>query len=305
MTLHPQAAAAVALWSQEPSLVGIGQAAIDRRRLAALVEAAEEPRERVDAVTQIDADGVRCRLYRPISERGGPVVFAHGGGFVFGDLETHDAQARRLANRLGRAVFAVDYRRPPEHRFPAAHDDVTTAARWLAAEAEGLGLDGTDLVSLGDSAGGSLALVAALRDRGLFAACVLVYPFIDPRLRGGSIDTEGAHAFDRTEADWYWRTYAGGDDRHPELLADPDFCPVDSPLLGRLPPTQVLVAEHDILRDEGVLLGERMAAAGGRVATVTYPGMIHGFWRHPELFDAAEASYADTAAFLAGLRRGR
>ena len=154
---------------------------------------------------------------------------------------------------------------------------------------------------LGDSAGASLALVAALRDPGLYAAAVLVYPFIDPRLRGASFETEGAHGFSRAEADWFWRTYAGDGDRHRELLTDPDFCPLDAPDLGTLPPTQVLVAEHDILRDEALLLAERIAGCGASVATMTYPGMIHGFWRHPAVFDAAETAYADTAAFLSSL----
>lgn len=301
MALHPQAAAAVALWSQGPRRVGLTIDEIERQRAAAREEAAVEQAEEVAEVVDVTADGVPARLYRPHRGARGAVVFAHGGGFVFGDIDIHDAHARRLANRLGRVVLAVDYRRPPEHPFPAAHDDVSTAARWVVREAADLGVDAGNVVVLGDSAGASLALVAALRDPGIFAAAVLVYPFIDPRLRGASFDSEGGHGLTRDEADWFWRTYAGGDARHEALLGDPAFCPLDAPGLCTLPPTQVLVAEHDVLRDEAELLAARIAAVGGAVATVTYPGMIHGFWRHPDQFDAAEEAYADTAAFLAGL----
>lgn len=298
MALDPQAQAALTEWSRQPSRAGADPARIAELRREALALAAEEPREDVASVTDVDAGGVPCRLHRPERETGGAMVFAHGGGFVFGDLETHDVQARRLANRTGLAVLAVDYRRPPEDVFPAAHDDMATAARWLAAHAQELGIDRSRLVSLGDSAGGSLALVAALREPGLFAAVVLVYPFIDPRLRGASVLTEGAHGFSRAEAEWFWTTYAGGAERREVLLDDPGFCPLDAPGLGGLPPTQVLVGEHDLLRDEGLLLADRIRAAGAPVELVDLPGMVHGFWRHPELFDAAEASYAATTAFL-------
>ena len=125
--LHPQAEAAIALWSQGPSVTdaGFGPAEIAEQRQLARDAAAAEPREPVAHVEEVDADGVPCRLYRPEGATV-VVVFAHGGGFVFGDLDTHDGQSRRIANRTGMAVLAVDYRRPPEHRFPAAPDDVDT-----------------------------------------------------------------------------------------------------------------------------------------------------------------------------------
>lgn len=299
MTLHPQAVAAIALSRGEPSLVGADHAEITRRRREALDAAAAEPREPVAEVVDLDADGVPCRLFHPEGAGGGAIVFAHGGGFVFGDLDTHDAQSRRIANRTRMTVLAVDYRRPPEHVYPAAADDVATAARWLAAGRSGRRWD--RIVSLGDSAGADLALVAALREPGLFAACVLVYPFIDPRLRGASMATEGEHGFSRAEAGWYWECYAGGTVAVEQLLGDPGFCPLDAPGLGGLPPTQVLVAEHDILRSEGLLLAERIRAGGGTVSVVGVPGMIHGFWRHPAQFDAAEPAYAATVSFLDGV----
>jgi acetyl esterase len=308
VVLHPQAKAALARWAEGPHVSdpGYGQADIDRQRRVALEEAAAEPREHVDRIEDVDADGVPCRLYRPSSaepvasaepvETTGVVVFLHGGGFVFGDLDTHDAQARRIANRTGLAILAVGYRRPPEHRFPAAPDDVDTALAWLAANAAPAGLDLSRLVALGDSAGGNLALVAALRNPNLFAATVLVYPFIDPRMRFDSHrgDMGGLMA---GEAAWYWRQYAGS----PEELEHPDVGPIDSPRLGTLPPTLVVAAEHDILVDEAVELVRRARQAGAQVELSTYRGMVHGFWRHPAMFDAAEESLAEIARFLRGV----
>ena len=127
----------------------------------------------------------------------------HGGGFVFNDIDVHDAAVRRLANRSGMAVLSVDYRRPPEHKFPAAPDDVDTVLRWLG-ESEWASLP---LLVHGDSAGANLALVAALRHPGLFAGVALIYPFLDPT---GSFDSyaTAANGFGRAEAQWYWQQYA-------------------------------------------------------------------------------------------------
>jgi acetyl esterase len=259
--------------------------------------AAEEPQEPVAHVTDVDADGVACRLYVP--ETGAPaqlggLVFLHGGGFVFGDLDTHDGQSRRLANRTGTAVLTVDYRRPPEHRFPAAPDDVDTAVHWLAAHAAGLGIDLARLAVIGDSAGGNLALVAALRNPSLFAAAVLVYPFLDPEAAAPSYTSESLPSLTAEECEWYWRQYAA----RPEDLHDPDLAPLRSDRLGTLPPTLVQVAEHDVLAGEDVELARLIREAGGQVTTTLYPGMVHGFWRHPQAFDAAEEALAETAAFL-------
>ena len=294
MTLHPQAVLALELWAIGPHVTdpGFGPDDIAAKRADALELAAAEPKEHVDLVEDVDADGVRCRLYRPAGARRA-LLFLHGGGFVFGDVDTHDGQSRRLANRTGSAVLAVDYRRPPEHRFPAAPDDVDTALGWLRAHADDLGLDAGRLVAVGDSAGGNLALVAALRNPGALAACVLVYPFVDSAMSSASYAaTDGG--LTRGEAEWYWRQYARG----PEDLGDPDLAPYLSDRLGTVPPTLVQIAEHDVLADENEELVRRIAAADGRVEHETYAGMIHGFWRHPELFDAAEEALARIAGFL-------
>jgi acetyl esterase len=294
MTLHPQSVAALELWAQSPSVTdpGFGADGIAAMRRDALAAAALEEKEPVDRVEDVDADGVRCRLYVPAGARR-TVLFLHGGGFVFGDVDTHDGQSRRIANRTGSAVLAVDYRRPPEHRFPAAPDDVDTALGWLLAQLPGLGLDPARVVALGDSAGGNLALVAALRNPGVLAATVLVYPFVDATASMPSYArTDGG--LTRAQGEWFIRQYI----RDERDLVDPDLTPFLATSFATLPPTYVQVAEHDVLADEDVELARRLADAGVPVETTVYDGMVHGFWRNPQLFDAAEVALADAAAFL-------
>jgi acetyl esterase/lipase len=294
MTLHPQSVAALELWAQGPSVTdpGFGADGIAAMRRDALAAAALEEKEPVDRVEDVDADGVRCRLYVPAGARR-TVLFLHGGGFVFGDVDTHDGQSRRIANRTGSAVLAVDYRRPPEHRFPAAPDDVDTALGWLLAQLPGLGLDPARVVALGDSAGGNLALVAALRNPGVLAATVLVYPFVDATASMPSYArTDGG--LTRAQGEWFIRQYI----RDERDLVDPDLTPFLATSFATLPPTYVQVAEHDVLADEDVELARRLADAGVPIETTVYDGMVHGFWRNPQLFDAAEVALADAAAFL-------
>jgi len=289
MALHPQARAAIAAYAAE---VPVFDPAFDiaSSRAAAREVAAAELREAVDEVVDIDADGVRCRLYRPAGADA-LVVHLHGGGFVFHDIDVHDAAARRLANRAGMAVLSIDYRRPPEHRFPAAPDDVDTVLRWLARDGAGLRLDVPTYVH-GDSAGGNLALVAALRNPGRFAAVALIYPFLDPSAGFESYLT-AADAFDAREAAWYWQQYAD-----PADLTDPDLAPLLSDRLGSLPPTLVVTAEHDPLRDEGEELVRLLAEAGVEVVGTRYLGQVHGFWREVGVFDAAEPLTRQVAGFL-------
>jgi acetyl esterase len=294
MVLHPQARAVVDSYAAstrvtDPSFDITESRAADRAAAAAAV------REPVAEVVDLEADGVPCRLYRP-DDSEGLVVHLHGGGFVFHDLDTHDAAARRLANRAGAAVLSVGYRLAPEHRFPAARDDVDTVLGWLSREAPGLGLGGPAYVH-GDSAGANLALVAALRHPGRFAAVVLIYPFLDPTAAFESYRT-AADGFDAAEAAWYWQQYA-----EPGDLADPDVAPLLSDRLGTLPPTLVVTAEHDPLRDEGEELVRRLAESGVEVVGTRFLGQVHGFWRQPELFDAAEPLTRQVAGFLRQHRR--
>ncbi len=293
MALFPEARAAVEaaaadlpVWTEGYDVV----AARDANRAAALEEAPEDVAE----VTDLDAGGVRVRLFRPEAADPGLLVHVHGGGFVFHDVEVHDRACRRLANRLGMAVLSVDYRLAPEHRFPAARDDVDTVLAWLDGDGAALTQGGPTYVH-GDSAGGNLALVAALRNPGRFRAVVLHYPFLDPGAGFESYALGAAAAFDPREAQWYWQQYAGSE----ADLTDPDLAPLLSDRLGTLPPTLVTTAEHDPLRDEGEHLAALIAEAGGDVTCTRYVGQIHGYWRKAA-FPASEQAIRHTCAFLRG-----
>jgi acetyl esterase len=286
MVLHPQARAAVEASAAVPPVWSPGYD-IAAARAGERETALAGPREDVAEVVDVDADGVRCRLYRPADALDGTIVHLHGGGFVLNDIDVHDAAARMLANRAGIAVLSVDYRRPPEHRFPAAPDDVDTVLAWLARSAAG------PTYVHGDSAGGNLALVAALRHPGRFAAVALTYPFLDPTAAFDSYTT-AADGFGPEEAAWYWQQYAAS----PDDLTDPDLAPLLSDRLGTLPPTLVVTAEHDPLRDEGEHLAHRLAEEGVRVVGTRYLGQVHGFWRHADVFDAAEPLTLQIATFL-------
>lgn len=262
-------------------------------RAQARAAAAQQPKDDVARVEDVDADGVPCRLYAPEGARG-VTVLLHGGGFVFHDVEVYDGPARKLAALAGTAVLSVDYRRPPEHPFPAAPDDVDTALRWLEKHAEELRASGPTYVH-GDSAGANLALVAALRNPGRFAAVALVYPFLAPDGAEAyeSYRTE-AHGMDAAEGEWYWQQYLAD----PADRTNPDVAPLLSDRLGTLPPTLVVTAEHDPLRDEGEDLAARLADLGVDVVATRYLGQLHGFWRHYQVFPQAELVYRQVAAFL-------
>jgi acetyl esterase len=294
MALFPEARRAVELaaddvpvWTEGYDVV----AAREANRQAALAEA----REDVAVVADLDADGVPVRLYVPEAAAAGArgvIVHLHGGGFVFHDVDVHDPGCRRLANRSGRRVLSVDYRRPPEHPFPAAPDDVSTVVGWLDGAAPVELREGPTFVH-GDSAGGNLALVAALRHPGRFAAAALIYPFLDPGAGFDSYAT-AADGFDPREARWYWDQYAAT----PDDLSHPDLAPLLSDRLGTLPPTLVVTAEHDPLRDEGEHLARVAVEAGAEVVATRYLGQVHGFWRHTAVFPAAEALLGQVSGFF-------
>jgi acetyl esterase len=303
--LHPQSEAALALWAQEPAVRTLDAEGVRQQRNAGREAGMAEAKERVGSVEDLSADGVPCRLVRPLGDATGAgpttpacLLYLHGGGFVFGDLETHDAQARRLANRTGRAVLSVDYRRPPEHVFPAALHDCVTALEWVLEQGGARGLDTARTAVVGDSAGANLAIGTALRRPGRLEAAVLVYPFLDPATAAASYSsTRGG--LDREDARWFWRQYvepgAGRD-----VLEDPELAPLRSTRLGSLPRTLVQIAGCDTLADEDEELVRLAREQGADVTALTYDGMVHGFWRHPALFDSAESALSDASSFLTG-----
>lgn len=261
----------------------------------------------------VDGTSIRVRVYRPADpigmhrpaggEPAPALVFAHGGGFVFCDLESHDGLCRNLTNRLGAVVVSVDYRRAPEHRWPAAAEDMYAAVRWVADNAAGLGIDADRIAVGGDSAGGNLAAVTALmaRDRGepSLRAQLLLYPVI-----AADFDTESYQLFGKgfynpePALRWYWDQYVPElpDRRHPYAV------PLHGDLAG-LPPAVMVTTGHDPLRDEAFAYAQALTDAGVAVTRCEFDGAVHGFMTMP-MFDicheARRRSTEELAALLGG-----
>ena len=246
---------------------------------------------------------IPLRLYRPAgSSVGSPLpvlVYYHGGGWVIGDLETHDTLCRELANGSGCAVVAVDYRLAPEHRFPAAALDAIAAVQWVHYNASRLGIDATRIAVGGDSAGGNLAAVVALaaRDAGgpELAFQLLIYPATDNRRTAPSHQTNGKGYLLTRETIGYF---------HDHYITDPshDLDWRASPLLHEnlagLPPALVLTAGYDPLRDEGLQFAQRLSEAGNQATLVCFERQIHGFILMGRIIDEAGAAVRLCAAQL-------
>ncbi len=246
---------------------------------------------------------VPMRVYRPLGAAAGAtlpaLVYFHGGGWVIGDLDTHDTLCRELANGAGVCVVAVDYRRAPDHRFPAAVDDCYAATRWIVAQAAALRIDPTRLAIGGDSAGGNLAAVVAIaaRDAGdlPLAYQLLIYPATDQRAASPSHTANGQGYLLTSDSVAYYRAhYLEREEDWPDWRASP-LLHED---LSRLPPALVLTAGFDPLRDEGAAYADRLSAAGNRVAYVCFERQIHGFILMGKVLDEANAAVALCASEL-------
>jgi acetyl esterase len=246
-----------------------------------------------NVVAETSPGAIPLRVYRPA---GVPAttplpayVYFHGGGWVIGDLETHDVLCRQLTAASGASVISVDYRMAPEHKFPAAVDDAWAATRWVVAHAGELGLDGSRLAVGGDSAGGNLAAVLALmaRDAGAPAIKlqVLIYPVTDVMRETRSYDdfAEG-YMLTRDSMRWFIAHYLKSKDD----ARDWRVSPLRAPSLAGLPPALIVTAGNDPLRDEGEMYGGRLRDAGVMVDYVCYGGMIHGFVGMGKLIDTAQ-----------------
>jgi acetyl esterase len=230
--------------------------------------------EVVDHVEDGAAGGVRFRLYRPQTPASdGAIVYAHGGGWVLGDLDGIDHVCRALCNAAGAAVVSVDYRLAPEHPFPDAVDDVLTVLDWALGRFE-------RVCVAGDSAGGNLAAAATLARRGLVAGLLLVYPALDPTCSGRSYATEHP-GLTKAQMEACWSAYLSGTD--PD---NPAVCPLGADLVD-MPPTFIAVAGHDVLRDDGVAFAGALEEAGVDVELVEYDDMVHGFLRWGGVVDRA------------------
>ncbi|MBV8977498.1 MAG: alpha/beta hydrolase [Alphaproteobacteria bacterium] len=250
------------------------------------------------------AQAIPVRVYTPIGAEG-PLpgfIFFHGGGFVIGDLETHDDLCRTLANGSMCRVVSVDYRLAPECPFPAAVEDCWAATQWICAHADDFGIAGPIAIG-GDSAGGNLAAVVTQLARANgpdLAFQLLIYPVT--QLGGPDTPSMKQNAkgyfLERDSMRWFTRLYCPDASR----LGDPRLSPLLAPDLSGLPPAYVVTAGFDPLRDEGKAYADKLDAAGVPVTYVNYPGMVHGFFSMRGLVPKArEAIAAAAAAVHAGV----
>jgi acetyl esterase/lipase len=243
---------------------------------------------------------VPVRVYRPEGTTPLPMImFFHGGGFVVGSIETHDAPCHRLATRVPAVVVSVGYRLAPEHPFPAAVEDCVAATEWVSAHAEELGGDAGRLAVAGDSAGGNLSAVVARRARDAggpgIAFQLLIYPTTD-LTRSSASHRENGEGYLLTNElmDWFTRCYMGecGELRHS------DASPLFVEDLSSLPPALVVTAELDPLRDEGEAYADRLRQAGVDARVSRYDGMIHGFYGLDAIFDASKKATDEVVVAL-------
>lgn len=255
----------------------------------------------VGPVTDFTIEGrggaIGLRHYEPSiasAEARAAILFFHGGGWVIGDLETHDSICRHLVALTGLPLIAVDYRRAPEHVFPAAVDDALDAHGWLVAHADRLNIAADQLILAGDSAGGCLALVAALSASVRPTGLLLFYPVTD--LRGDTASYREVTDVPITAATMAW--FAGHYLADPADAADWRASPLLAGGLGGLPPVFLTVAGHDPLRDEGVALAECIRAAGGRVSLRLLEGQVHGYLTIGRIVAEARRSLSAAADFV-------
>jgi acetyl esterase len=307
-TLHPQtqamidAMARMNLLPPDQLTVEQARAQFDRSRKPFLA-APQAVGTLVDSTIPGPGGAIPIRSYRPIDSRKDealPVlVFFHGGGWVFGGLDSHDPLCRELCNISGCALIAVDYRLAPEHKFPAAVDDALAATRYIHAHAKEFGVDASRLAVGGDSAGGNLAAVVALtfRDQGgpALKLQVLIYPVTDLAMDTSSYETiANGFTLTRDRMRYFRKAYLRGD----QDIGDWRASPIRAPDLSRLPPAIVLAAAYDPLVDEGKAYADRLGASGVHVTYTSYEGLTHGFMSVAGAIDPAHTAIAEAASAL-------
>ena len=276
-------------------------------REAAAARAATRPKgPEMSAVKDLSVPPLGCpaRLYRPTSTSTALALFLHGGGWVIGDLDTHDRACRRLASTSGVSVLALDYRRAPEHPWPAAVDDAVSALEWIASQPAALEVAPSTVAIVGDSAGGTTATLACLRVREEAPAAapdaqLLIYANTDLSSSGGSMQKNGhGYGLDVVDIGWFNSQWVSD----PAMHTDPRVSPLYAPDLSGLPTAIVITCEHDPLRDQGEAYAERLRQAGVPTVLRREPGMVHNFmlWDivSPACAAAADRVAADLAAAL-------
>jgi acetyl esterase len=241
------------------------------------------------------------RVYTPPGIGPFPLILCfHGGGWVAGNLDSYDAGARNLCAGVPAVTVSLDYRLAPEHQFPAATEDCLAALRWVAAHASELGATAARIAVAGDSSGGNLAAVTALRARDeggpRLAGQLLVYPVTAHHTRGTRSYSENAEGYllTREVMEFFWATYLVASTQ----VRNPHVAPLEAPDLRGLPPAMVITAEFDPLRDEGEEYGRRLQQAGVPTVVSRYEGMIHGFFSLTGILDKADAALDEACVWL-------
>ena len=281
------------------------QGAVEARRLnslraASLAGEVEEVAHVEDRHLPGPGGSISFRLYSPAPDRTLPaLLYIHGGGWVVGDLDTHDSVCRAIARRAECVVLALDYRLAPEDPFPAAVEDAWAGLSWLADHATDLGADAGRIAVGGDSSGGNLSAVLAQRsrDRGgpKLVAQVLIYPVTDCDFNSDSYrDAATGYGLTRESMLWYWNQYLPDESKR----VSPDASPLRAPDLSELPPALVITCKLDPLASEGAAYAEALRSAGVRVEHIIESDMIHGCIRMGGVVSRARKSWDDCARFL-------
>jgi acetyl esterase len=251
---------------------------------------------------------IPVRIYKPLglpkTATAPALVFYHGGGWVIGDLESHDVVCRQIATAAAMIVAAVDYRLAPEHKFPAAVDDALAATEWVASHAEKLGIDANRLFVGGDSAGGNLAAVVAIhaRDTGgpRIKGQILVYPVTDLAMTTASYrDPETGVLLTHALMCWFRDHYLAD----PAEIDDWRASPLRMANLKDLPPAFVLTVGADPLHDEGEEFAARLKQAGVAVTHVDYPGQFHAFITMGRILPKANKLIGEIAGWLKAMNQ--
>jgi acetyl esterase len=225
----------------------------------------------------------------------------HGGGWVLGDLETHDALCHKLCAGSAAIVASVDYRRSPEHAYPAPLDDCLEATRYLYEHSSQYSIDARRIIVAGDSAGGNLAAAVALKcrdqaqtDGGMrLAAQVLIYPVLDADFLSPSYrEFAQGYGLTRNDMRWFWQQYTG------RSAIDAYAAPLRSESLAGLPPTLMVTAECDVLRSEADAYARRLQTSGNQIEKKQYDGVIHGFVHFSAAIDKGDQALAFVADWI-------
>lgn len=251
------------------------------------------------------AGAIGARAYVPTNPPAAPMpalIFIHGGGFMIGDLDSHDSVCRQLANGAASKVIAIDYRLAPENKFPAAVEDAMAAASWICEHAGQLDIDPSRIAIGGDSAGGNLsAVVANSLGRDILKFQLLIYPATDRTQQTPSLrDLREGVTLDARILEYFNDGYFGGVDVD---TSDPRISPARALDHSKAPPAHIVTAEYDPLRDEGKAYADILEAAGVAVSYECYAGLMHNFAQQTAVVSAAKRAVDDMAAALAnGLR---